>query len=228
MKAFALILAALLVWAPLAGAENIGTFFGAMATAQATGKGQTTLNGTLGIADVTTYVGSLGYGFSETMDGRIRVGAGEESGFNTAFVIGGDLRWQLWDMDQMTAAKPKPFDLALGGFMEWSKWNIDDQFFTGSASMKVLEIGIGVTGSRTYRMSSGSTLTPYGRLNLRHENATFTYEDTQFGSTSASDSQVALGANAGVAWGVSDRFVLMGELQIDGNDGLFLGVDYRP
>jgi outer membrane autotransporter protein len=112
--------------------------------------------------------------------------------------------------------------------MEWSKWNIDDQFFTGSASMKVLEIGIGVTGSRTYRMSSGSTLTPYGRLNLRHENATFTYEDTQFGSTSASDSQVALGANAGVAWGVSDRFVLMGELQIDGNDGLFLGVDYRP
>jgi hypothetical protein len=229
MKACALILAALLVWAPLAAADNIGTFFGSMATAQATGKGQTTLNGTIGLADVTTYVGSLGYGFSDRMDGRIRVGAGDESGFNTAFVIGGDLRGQLWDADQMTGARPKPFDLSIGAFMEWSKWNIDDQYLgSASASMKVFEIGFQVLGSRTYRMSNGSTLTPYGRLNIRNENASFSYEDPTFGNTSASDNQVALGANAGVAWGVSDQFVLMGELQIDGNDGLFLGFDYRP
>lgn len=228
MKAFALILAGLLVWAPLAGADNIGTFMGAMATAQSTGKGQTTVSGTLGLADVTTYVGSLGYGFTEKMDGRLRVGAGDESGFNTAFVLGGDLRWQLWDADAMTTGKAKPFDLALGGFMEWSKWSIDDAFTTASTDMKIFEAGFQVTGSHTYHMSNGSTLTPYGRFNIRHENAKFTYDDPMFGSVSASDSQIAVGANAGVAWGVTDQVVLMGELQLDGNDGLFLGIDYRP
>jgi hypothetical protein len=230
MKAFALILAGLLVWAPLAGADNIGTFMGAMATAQSTGKGQTTVGGTLGIADVTTYVGSLGYGFSDKMDGRIRIGAGDESGFDTAFVLGGDLRWQLMDAEGMTTGKAKPFDLALGGFMEWSKWSFSysDQFFTASTDMKIFEVGMQVTGSKTYHMSNGSTLTPYGRFNIRNENAKFTYEDPQFGSSSASDSQIAAGLNAGVAWGVSDQIMLMGELQIDGNDGLFLGIDYRP
>lgn len=230
MKAFALILAGLLVWAPLAGAENFGTLFGAMATAQSTGKGQTTLSGTLGLADATTYVGSLGYGFSDKMDGRIRIGAGDDSGFDTAFIIGGDLRWQLMDADAMNAGKPKPFDLALGGFMEWSKWNVEDQYlFTGTSSdIKVFEIGIQVTGSRTYRMSGGSTLTPYGRFNLRNESFRVTSNDPMFGSVSASDSQVAAGFNAGVAWGVTDQVVLMGELQLDGNDGLFLGIDYRP
>ena len=173
MKAFALILAGLLVWAPLAGADNIGTFFGAMATAQSTGKGQTSIGGTLGLADATTYVGSLGYGFSEKMDGRLRVGAGDNSGFNTAFVIGGDLRWQLWNADAMATGKAKPFDLALGGFMEWSKWSIEDQYMLAgtSADMKIFEIGMQVTGSRTYHMSNGSTLTPYGRINIRNENA---------------------------------------------------------
>jgi hypothetical protein len=228
MKAFALILAGLLVWAPLAGAENIGTFFGAMATAQATGKGQTTVGGTLGLADVTTYVGSLGYGFSEKMDGRLRVGAGDDSGFDTAFVLGGDLRWQLWDADAMSTGKAKPMDLALGGFMEWSKWSIEDAFTTASADMKIFEAGIQLTGSRTYHMSNGSTLTPYGRFNIRHENLNRTYDDESFGSLSVSDSQVAVGVNGGVAWGVTDQIMLMGELQLDGNDGLFLGIDYRP
>jgi hypothetical protein len=231
MKATALILMTLLVWAPMAAAENIGTFFGAMATAQATGQGQTTLNGTIGLADVTTYVGGLGYGFTDKMDGRIRIGALDESGFDTAIVLGGDLRWQLWDRDQATGGSPKPFDFAVGGFMEWSDWDAEEfEPFTTSTSMRVLEIGFQTTGSRTFLMSNGSTLTPYGRLNIRHENLSITIEDSGFpgGEMSGSDSQIALGANAGVAWGVSDHFVLMGELQIDGNDGLFLGMNYHP
>lgn len=230
MKAFALILTTLLVWAPLASADNIGTFFGSMATAHATGKGQTTVSGTFGFTDVTTYGGSLGYGFTDKMDGRIRIGAIDESGFETALVLGGDLRWQLWNQNEMTGARPKPFDLSVGGFMEWSKWNAQEFApFTTSMSMSVFELGFQISGSHTYVMSNGSTLTPYGRVNLRHENASITMEDSQFpGEMSASDSQIAAGVNMGLAWGVTEQFALMGELQLDGNDGLFLGLDYRP
>jgi hypothetical protein len=31
----------------------------------------------------------------------------------------------------------------------------------------------------------------------------------------------------GLAW-ATEQFALMGELQLDGNDGLFLGLDYCP
>jgi hypothetical protein len=231
-KAFLLSIMGLLVWVPLAGADNVGTFFGAMATAQATGKGQTTLNGTLGLADATTYVGGIEYGFSDKMDGRLRVGAVDDTGFDTGVVLGGDLRWQLWDRDKSTGASVKPFDLGLGGFMEWSHWDSQDigLTFTSSTSVNVVEVGFQVTGSRTYQMSNGTTLTPYGRLNIREEHVSMTFTDSQFpGETSASDSQVALGLNTGVAWGLSnDHVILMGELQLDGNDGLFLGVNYRP
>jgi hypothetical protein len=230
MKAKALIVVGLLLWAPLASADNVGTFFGSMATAQATGKGQTTLNGTVGFADVTSFVGGLGYGFSDKMDGRVRVGALDETGFDTAIVLGGDLRWQLWNRNQATSSSPKPFDMGIGGFMEWSNWDAesDPSFPSTTMSMNVFEIGFQMTGSRTYAMSNGSTLTPYGRLNVRHENLSVTIEDSSFpgGEMSAHDSQVALGLNAGVAWGISKSFTLMGEFQVDGNDGLFLGFNY--
>jgi hypothetical protein len=230
MKTLVLILTVLVAWAPLASADNIGTFFGAMATAQATGKGQTTVSGGVGFADVTSYVGSIGYGFTDKMDGRLRIGALDDTGFDTAIVLGGDLRWQLWDVGRMTGTRPKPFDFSVGPFLEWSSWHSQNiPGSTTSTSMKVFELGFQMTGSRTYRMSNGSTLTPYGRLNIRNESLSVTINDPNFpGDMSASDNQAALGLNAGVAWGVSDAFVLTGEFQVDGNNGLFLGCDYRP
>jgi hypothetical protein len=227
MRTVVFTLVALVVLAPAAGAGNIGTFFGAMSTAQATGKGQTTVNATVGIADVTSFVGSFGYGFTDQMDGRVKLGIIDEEYFDTTFILGGDLRWQLWDIDRMPATRAKPFDLAVGGFLEWSSWSSDavDEFID---SQTIFEIGFQVTGSRTFPMSNGSTLTPYGRLNIRHETLSVDMAPGMFVLEDFSDSQVAVGANAGVAWGVSPSFVLLGELQIDGNDGLFLGVDYRP
>jgi hypothetical protein len=94
MKAFALILTTLLVWAPLASADNIGTFFGSMATAHATGKGQTTVSGTFGFTDVTTHGGSLGYGFTDKMDGRIRIEPSTSPGSRSPR-SGRRSRWQL-------------------------------------------------------------------------------------------------------------------------------------
>lgn len=225
MKVLILILAGVIAWAPIADAENLGSLFGAMATAQATGKGQTTFHGTVGLTDVNPFVGGIGYGFSDNVDGRVRLGIIDETAFETIFVVGADARWQMWDMESMAAeGNLKPFDMALGMFFERSTWNFDDTFDPNSDSkMTAFEIGFQATGSKTYSMSNGSTLTPYGRLNLRNEHITISSDGFE-----VSDSQLAVGVNAGVAWGVTERVNLMGELQIDGNDGLFLGVDYRP
>ena len=119
MRVTVLTLIALLVLAPAVSAENIGLSFGSLTTAKATGKGQTTFSGTVGVTDNTTFVAGVNYGFSDKADGRFRVGLVDTDGFDTAFGLGGDIRWQIWDEDQMgtpsTGAKKKPFDMAALG-----------------------------------------------------------------------------------------------------------------
>ena len=56
MRTSVLIMIGLLILAPPALAENIGSSFGALTTAQVAGKGVTVLGGTVGIADYTSFV----------------------------------------------------------------------------------------------------------------------------------------------------------------------------
>jgi hypothetical protein len=113
MKIALFALIALLALAPVASAENFGSLFGAMATGQATGRGNATLSGTLGLTDATSFIAGVTYGFSDKADGRFRLGVVENDGFDTQIALQGDVRWQIWNVEDMKAAKPKPFDMSI-------------------------------------------------------------------------------------------------------------------
>jgi len=228
MKSLCLVGLALAFLASTAAADNFGSTFGNMTTAQASGRGQSTLSGTVGFADVSTsFLAGFNYGFTDNMDGRLRVGVVDLDGFDSQFALNGDVRWQIWDSEATTmSAARKPFDMSLGAFSEWM--NVDTgTYFGSSTSMTVFQLGFQMLGSKSFPMSNGTALTPYGRLNIRYENLSMQFTDSQLGSFSASDSHAALGLNAGMAWELTPHVALLGEFQIDGNDGLFLGLDYK-
>jgi hypothetical protein len=224
MKTILFTALAVLLVAGVAGAENIGSAMGSMTTAQSTGRGQTSMGGTVGFTDYTTFAGTIAYGVGDHTDMRLRVGVADEEFFDMAFVVGGDMKVQIWDTASATTASSHPFDMALGPFVEWTKWNAEGDGST--ASLSVLQMGGQITGSKTYQMDNGTTWTPYGQLNLRWERWNVDF-DSALGGGSADDSHLAAGMHAGVAWGVSRAVSLFGELQIDGNDGLFMGLNYK-
>jgi hypothetical protein len=229
MRILVLTMLAVLVAAPLASADNFGSTFGYMATARATGQGQTTIAGTVGFADNTAFVAGVTYGLTDKADGRIRVGLADYDGFDTALAVGGDMRWQLWNEDHMgtpsTGMKQKPFDMSLGGFFEWTSLDAQVQG-TSLMSMSVFQIGAAMSGSHTIQFSNGGTLAPYGRVNLRYEHMNAELGGGTVFAVDVSDSHLAMGLNGGVAWGPSRNILLFGELQVDGNDGIFFGIDY--
>ena len=106
----------------------------------------------------------------------------------------GDFKYQLLDGG---AELNDPLDLSLGGFGEY----MDD----------VYQLGVHVIGSRLYSLQGMQTLEPYGRFNVRIESY-------------ASDSNIEVGLQAGLRWGITRNISLFGELQFDGNDGLFIGL----
>jgi hypothetical protein len=99
--------------------------------------------------------------------------------------------------------------MAAGGFLEFIDF--------GGASL--LQFGGQLIGSYPVTLSNGKLLSPYGRLNVRLERASM--------SGGGSDSDMQFGLNGGVAFGLTSTVNLYGEFQIDGNDGIFLGIDFR-
>jgi len=226
MKSLFLAGIAVLFLASSAGAENFGSVFGSMTTAQATGRGHSTLSGGVGLADATSFLAGFDYGFTDKMDGRLRVGLVDLDGLDAQLALNGDVRWQIWNTDETAlSGTKKPFDMAVGAFSEWM--NVDTgSSFGASASLTVFQLGFQLLGSHSFPMSNGTALVPYGRLNLRWENQSMEFTDSLFGTVSASDSHAAAGLNAGMAWEVTPHVALLGEFQIDGNDGVFFGIDY--
>ena len=125
---------------------------------------------------------------------------------NTEFVLGADLKYQLWSKGGYAK---HPFDLAVGGLFEFVNYN------GGS----LLQVGMFGLGSYPIKMSNGLSLSPYGRINLRLER----WDSDHWGS----DSELKFGFHGGVCYEASEYISLFGEFQLDGNDGIFLGLDYR-
>ena len=109
-------------------------------------------------------------------------------------VLGAEFKYQLMDAGSQLH---DPFDLSIGGFFEY----IDEVF----------QIGAHVTGSKAYLLDNQQVLAPYGRFNVRLED----YD---------SDSNVEFGLTGGVRWGITRNISLFGELQLDGNEAIFLGI----
>ncbi len=184
-----------------------GSGFGNLMTARSLGQGVGNFGGGVGIADATSFFGSFTYGLSKYMDGRIKIGMYDQDPSDAEIMFGADLKWQMWGVNDATANHP--IDLAFGGLFEYLP-------FSGGS---ILQFGGYALGSHPFALSNGHILSPYGRLNLRLEKTSFDVGD--------GDSNLEFGVNVGVAWQVSSTTNFFGEFQLDGNDGLFLGIDFN-
>jgi len=231
MKKFLITSLAVLMIGPAAHAESVGSSFGALMTAQSLAHGHTAIGARLGFAGTTSFVGSLGYGLSRTGDGRIKLGFVGDDLTESKLILGADAKWQLWKAFQANAqgqaSRTKhPFDLAIGPFIEWFKADVGSGSL--ASSFAVTQLGFQVVGSFPIQFKSGGSISPYARINARNEWISFNISAAGLPvNVSGSDSQLALGLNGGVAWRPrASPASLYAEIQIDGNSGLFLGIDY--
>jgi len=230
MKRILVVTAGVLLLITPVRAGEVGSTFGALSTARTIPSGDRLINVRVGVADITSVAGVFGFGFSRTGDARLKIGVIDDSGFKTSFSLGADAKWQLMSMGKNRAdsggpAGSAPFDLAVGPLLEWFK--VDFENNPTFESQSVLQLGLAATGSFPVRLNKGGDLTPYGRLDARIEWVSMNAAAGAAPAGDQDDSQLALGLNLGVAWRPArSSVVLYGELQLDGNDGLFLGLDY--
>ncbi len=197
--------------------DAFGSAFGNLQTARTLNMGEGEFGGAVGIADATSVFGSFTYGVAQDVDFRFKAGLIDAGGNSDArFTFGTDFKYQLWRVTPTTQGQTRskyPFDLALGGMFEYVK--------------DIWQIGGFATGSYPFALQNGMTISPYGRLNVRLQNyhydvynpATSRYE----GNT---ESDIKFGLNGGVSLKMTETVTAFGELQLDGNDGLFLGLNF--
>jgi hypothetical protein len=230
MQKLAVIVGVLVIAAPMAVAENVGSTFGSLSTAQTLAPGHTALGAQVGVADATSFYGSVSHGISSTGDGRLKIGFFDRDLVGTQFALGADMKWQLWDAFESnaegTVSRSKhPFDMALGPFVEWFNIGYDNNPVI--ESQNVFQVGLQMLGSYPIKLEKGGSLSPYGRVNARFESIRANLVSGVPSTFDTSEEHLALGLNGGVSWHPrASSIVLFGEFQIDGNDGVFFGIDY--
>ena len=181
-----------------------GSMFGGLMTAQSLGQGRGTLGLSFGLADNNAISGWFGYGMSKYVNGRVHLGFWD-AGPKTFMALGGDFVWQFWSVNE---GPRYPIDMAVGGFIEYE--DKDGGSF--------LQLGSHLVGSYPFKLYKRGVLSPYGRLNVRlHREAI---------EPNSSNSDIKFGLNGGAAWDATNALRFYGEFQIDGNDGVFFGVEF--
>ena len=212
-KTITVLLVVALVSASSVSADSFGSGFGSLQIATTSGMGSGHLMGVLGLADATSFGGIFTYGLSKNTDGRIKLGLFDgNGGSGTDLFFGADFKYNFISKSELQNG---PFDMAGGGFFE----------YYDSDYVSVWSIGGQYIGSYPIEMENKSMLTPYGRVNVRIESVTVDFNTP--GLSDYSESNLEVGLNAGVKWGVNQNFDLYGEFQLDGNDGIFFGIDFR-
>lgn len=209
-KAFVIFIFVTLVGGSVS-ADGVGSAFGALTTARTQGQGRIDLGIGAGIADATTVFATLEFGLSQYTDFRGKLGLYDDDFDDVDFAVGADLKWQFWDMAQ---GRREPFDMSFGAMFEYIK----------PEYASVIEIGGFVIGSYPFVLENAGTLSPYARFNVRLESVSW---DDDFPGHDDSDTDIRFGINGGAAWEASDFITIFGEFQIDGNDGVFLGVNFN-
>lgn len=200
---------AILMSSSASAIDAAGSVFGTLSTANALGQGKADFTAGVGFADATSFIGMFNYGLSQYMNGRLKLALADPGeGADAKIVFGADILWQIWDF---VPAGKHPFDMAVGGTFEYA----DFEFFS------VLEVGGFALGSYPVKLQSGSVLTPYGRVNLRIESVSIDIPGVD------GESNLEFGFNAGLKWQVTTATSLFGEFQLDGNDGVFFGVNFN-
>jgi len=208
--ALALCLAALLIGGSAFADPANGTMFGTLSTAQAVGQGSGNLGFGVGLGDnMTSFFGNFKYGLSRYGTLGLELGAVDPDGpgNDSKLSFGASFAYQVWGLDEPDVKRP--FDMDVGGFFEiYPGDGVDYTYFGGF-----------VTGSFPFAMSNGSRLSPYARMNVRSEKISY--------DAGGSNSSLQFGLNMGAAWEFTKGTTLYGEIQLDGNDGLFLGLDFN-
>ena len=212
MKKAAIILVTVLMAgvAYVDGLDAYGSAIGTVSKAQVIGQGAGDIGLAVGAADMTSFVGFFAYGMSESSEGRVKLGIADDRGVDATVTFGLDFHYQMLDFN--SAVQQDPLDLSLGGFLEYVDFD----------GLSVFQIGADLLGSIPFGLSNATTLTPYGRFNVRLER----YKIDVLG-VSDSESELKFGLSLGTCWDMSENFGLYGEFQFDGNDGLFAGLRYR-
>ena len=212
-----------------------GSVFGTQSTAVAIGQGNANGGITLGLADITSFVGTFDYGLSKFTTGRMKLGFADANNSDLAISIGAEIRWQVWSVARSMAKKgnrsgrsnlsrkanKRPFDLSIGVMTEYLSIDKKTAPLTTS-SFSVFQFGGFLLGSHSFVTKSGKLITPYGRFNIRLEDS-----NVEKISGNVSNSDIEIGFNTGVSYQFTNTMNLYGEFQIDGNDGLFIGVDFK-
>jgi hypothetical protein len=189
--------------------NSFGCISGNLASAEAIGYGVGYLGVFGGFGDNANSVfGSASYGFSKYTDGRVKLGFSDadNSGSDPRLFIAADFKYQF--MNYSNQNRRQPLDMAVGGFTEFSDYG----------PFTIFQLGGNLIGSIPYRFSSGARLIPYGRLDFRLERWSF---------PGFSDSDFRAGLNLGAKYELSPDMNIYGEIQIDGNTGLFTGIEFR-
>ena len=214
MKGKALVLGAVLLIGlaatPCFADSAVGSFFGTLSTAQPVGMGKGAFQAGVGVGDLTSFFGAFRYGFSEYTQGRLRLGMADDDGVDASIIFGADFMYQFWNVTPQTK---NPIDMSFQGFLEYG----DFDWFS------VLEVGGAVVGSYPFKMSNGSVLSPYGRLNIRMEKYS---ADSESPGVDTDDTNLEFGLNGGCHWQITPTIGGFAEFQIGGNEGLFLGMDF--
>lgn len=213
MKKIVLVAACFILFAAAANADSFGSAFGNLATARTLDQGRADFGGGVGIADGTSVFGRFTYGTSQFSELRLKLGIIDGDASDAELALGADFQYHFLEVTRDEQGNmTTPFDLAAGGLFEW----VD---FSG---ISIWQLGGFVTGSHPFALKSGGVLSPYARINVRLESVS---DDTEFGSGDSSD--LEFGLHLGTEWMVNDMINLYGEFQLDGNDGLFLGIDFN-
>ena len=189
---------------------SVGLASGNMSTADGCGYGMGYTGVYLGYGqDAAVVIGAIRYGFSAYTEGRIKIGFSDLDAPNTdpKMLFGLDLKYKFMDYnDKMT---DYPLDMAVGVLVE----------YVGYERESILELGVNLIGSIPYRFKSGRRIIPYLRTNFRLEKTTNEIVAGQ------SESNFRVGCNPGAKYELSSDVNLYGEVQIDGNTGLFIGIE---
>ena len=186
---------------------------GQVTTAKTLQPGTQDLGGYLGAFDgATTVFGQYRRGISSNVDFGVQAGI-IDHGPDASVIFGGDLKFNI-----MSTATD-PFDLALDARSS----------FYDVGSVSVFALGGSVIISRDYPLTQGTLLTPYGGVNVRIEHASFDYDLNARAAAAVDDNETDLdiGGVAGVKWELSDLIDALGEVVIDDDWGLVIGLNFK-
>jgi len=208
VKIFLVLAAVILIAAPTYAIDAAGSSLGNMETAASPGMGTASFTAGLGLADEgTSIIGAFGYGLSKYTDGHLKLGIVDyDAVSDLKLSLGADLKWQFWSVNDVT---PKALDMAIGGIFEYQDYGYKS----------ILHFGGTLHGSYPFALQNGQTVSPYGRFVMRVERVN--YDDNR-----DTDSKLRFGLNGGVEWRFTSTIRGFGEFQLDGNDGVFFGIDF--